>query len=1015
MTDEEPTPPFEHDLAADFSPRSTRRAATRARLLALHPANLPPTRRLSLMNRFAPLARTLGSVAMLLLIVLSLSWLLSNTAQLGAAPDPTATPLPPANLDRTDFDSVLLWVTYAMVHNQPEMLGDLIEAEGVSFLRKWHTEAKPPGYDNSAIIIDALGRAINGANVICIGFDPTFADSPPRGLVIFDGLNFNWNDVGFDDGGTTEMLAFTLMLWEGEWQLHFISNFDDSYYQDVGELSPCIETLPQIASVPETSPTSPAPLSESTPVSLTNFRIEGDLIFADECFTVQDFSEWEYWQVWDYQLTVDGEYLPANFVAPSSLGVSSIVDGVRTYCDTLTLDLGPGEKSFNEFSEFILIVGSVRPYVPEAQGCYPYLTYLQAELTARNSGIEVECGVESWGWYLNITGWPEDMSHEEAAEYINAGEPFAIHGEWSFTFDLSQAIPLTLASTSEEIRLRILDSPLNWQTVWVDAIIEDFNGIAPSSQRVQLWANQPAQARVLSGPVDGAPAFLWISDGEQTRTGEEVRLDPDYAPPRIETNSVYPHPMTGILPTRLSELLFPSGLAQRGGTYVPTALETIAGREALVVEWSRPDGPLTDRFWVDTLTGVILRQQNYGKGGDGALTQDITVTTIQFDYTPHPETFNRLAPFPPAFAASAQDIFIQTAAPAPAGEPDTSPIFGEIYMMLETNSGYENAGLIHFPASCLITGRPCPQPNFVPGLPEGFGYPGLSWSPDGARLVYPVSASEEEVWLFDRPTQTWTLFDAPYFSGIAWSPDGIWLAGQGITYGDPQSTGIILVTADPIGQEWFTVMEELPGFKSLVGWLDNHRILLMNALDSEMSDEDPYVYTEIQIYDMQNGEVTVLAGHQWDANFYGISAPLLSPDRSRIAYSVFDETGNNGIVINLETGERSVFPILPGSGISGWSPDGTHLVLTASLGYTCEIHLIPVDGSDDRLLFTGDRGSACDYVWSPDGQTLLIAALAQNPTVPRLYVINVATGETRLVELPDVGIPFEWPRVSWLP
>jgi len=631
--------------------------------------------------------------------------------------------------------------------------------------------------------------------------------------------------------------------------------------------------------------------------------------------------------------------------------------------------------------------------------------------------------------------------------------------------NLQSLPPLTLDSDSETIRKRILYSYQHWQTMWVDAQISDYSSGAVSTQRVQVWLNQPAQARVLTGPVDGAPANLWISDGQMTRTGEDLSgygLDGSYIAPVIESNVIYPHPMTGILPTPLSSLLFPSGLAQRGGTYRPIAIENIAGRETLVVEWNRPNGPLVDRFWVDSQTGVILRQQNYGKGADGALTSEYLITNIQYDLTFPSETFNRLAPFPPAFSTAPDDI--TSSIPLPPGtvaytvqegdtfakiandfgmtleaflslnnlsadeslsvgqvlivlasgsELDTSMAYGEIYMNLQTAGGNENAGLARFPASCLATGASCPQPLFVPGLPEGFGFPGLNWSPDGNKMVYLASAAEDQVWILDRPTQTWSLLDVPYFSGIAWSPDGKWLAGQPIIHGNEVSNPVLLVASD--GSDWVRLMTDVPGYKSPVGWLDNERFLLVNALDNEMSGGNPLVYSELQAYNNQNGEIAVLARHQWDANNYGLGVPILSPDRSQIAYSLNDGNGNQGIVIDLNAGEQSQFPISPGARISGWAPDGHHLVLTAGLGYSCEIHLIPMDGSDDRLLYTSDEGGGCNPVWSPDGEYLLVPALAQNPTIPRLYVINVATAESRLVELPDVGVAFEWPVVSWVP
>jgi hypothetical protein len=50
-----------------------------------------------------------------------------------------------------------------------------------------------------------------------------------------------------------------------------------------------------------------------------------------------------------------------------------------------------------------------------------------------------------------------------------------------------------------------------------------------------------------------------------------------------------------------------------------------------VTEWSRTPGVLIDRLWVDKKTGVVLRQQNFGKNGTGSPVNDYQATYISFD------------------------------------------------------------------------------------------------------------------------------------------------------------------------------------------------------------------------------------------------------------------------------------------------------------------------------------------------------------------------------------------------
>lgn len=575
--------------------------------------------------------------------------------------------------------------------------------------------------------------------------------------------------------------------------------------------------------------------------------------------------------------------------------------------------------------------------------------------------------------------------------------------------------PLTLNSTSEEIRQRILLSHTFWQALWADAQITDYVSGTPAIQRVQVWVNQPAQARVLSGKADGTPATLWISDGQLTRTGEDLSgygLE-NFVPPMTESDTVYPHPMTGIMPTPLSNLLFPSGLAQRGGTYRPIAMDTVAGRETLVVEWNRPDGPLTDRFWVDTVTGVILHQQNYGKGGDGALTAEYVINSIQYDLTFPTETFNRLASFPPVFASGPEDIFTEVATPVPEGEPDTSLASGEIYIGLENYSSYFGIKhLGHFPASCLISGEPCPAVEFFENVPTGLQFP-IGWSPDYQQAIFPVSEFEEQMWRFERDTQTWTLLGLPYFtSNVVWSPDGQRIVGETLMGAGQKSNPLMILNTNVA--DWREIMADLPGVKYAISWLDETRILIWNNLDGITSEEDTTVYDEFQIYNTTNEDIEVVTGVEWDY-FSEFLVFRVSSDKTQLIYALSPRNSNSSTVtrINLNDLSQTSFNLPISIWDLSWSPDGEWLALTVYAGSTCELHLAHPDGSDlHRVL---EWPGTCFVEWSPDGQYLLVPALAQTPTIPRLYVINVATGESRLVELPDVGVEFEWPVVSWVP
>lgn len=591
--------------------------------------------------------------------------------------------------------------------------------------------------------------------------------------------------------------------------------------------------------------------------------------------------------------------------------------------------------------------------------------------------------------------------------------------------------PLNMDSDSETIRLRLLFSHTFWQRMWVDARLDDLSLVSQSlpfevfssgesnayldglnyvsSQRIQIWIEKQTRVRVLVGPVDGAPMEDWILED---LSGEV------YNPPTTESQTIQPHPMTGIVPTPISSLLFPAGLAQRGGSYHPVAIETFAGREALVVDWTSPWGEVVDRLWVDTITGVILRQLNAGKDSGGGVTTDYRITAISYDTTFPSAIFDAGATIPPAFASRSDEIPSSTSAPTPAGPSETSLEYGEIYLQLHANRDFITVGMVRFPAACLVTGALCPQPETVPGRPEGEGVQ-PSWSPDGTQLAYPLIGMADEFWMFLRPADYWIKVDqARFFSGIVWSPDSDWMAGGPMISGDPPGTPIVIVRQD--GFVWQEFLGDQPGYKSPIGWADWQSLLFVNMLDNETSDEDSFVYSEISILHMgdrlDTGEVEILTGLRWDVNATQFGMPVLSPDRTKIVYTLSNrEDGTTEVVIyDLDTRSSTSFVYDKFVSATRWLV-GDELVLTAILGQGCEIHLVSWDGGEDRLLYTRDWGYSCLSTWSPDGAFLLVSEYPRTPTMPRLTVIDVVTGEARIVELPDVGIPFETSTAAWLP
>lgn len=208
--------------------------------------------------------------------------------------------------------------------------------------------------------------------------------------------------------------------------------------------------------------------------------------------------------------------------------------------------------------------------------------------------------------------------------------------------------PLGLQSDLESIRLRMLHSQDYWHSMWMELEVTEYppegSDLLVRFLRLQAWIRQPAEVLLLRGPIDGDPDYMLVSDGARyleadlstglTQEGEIAPfvLEP-FVPPEAITDTITGYPLAGMIGYPAGEMIFPTGLAQRQGTYELIGEDNVAGRAALIVDWTpQPTGLIADRFRIDALTGVLLRHQVLGKTGGGERVQsDLVVTHILYD------------------------------------------------------------------------------------------------------------------------------------------------------------------------------------------------------------------------------------------------------------------------------------------------------------------------------------------------------------------------------------------------
>jgi hypothetical protein len=209
-------------------------------------------------------------------------------------------------------------------------------------------------------------------------------------------------------------------------------------------------------------------------------------------------------------------------------------------------------------------------------------------------------------------------------------------------------VPLDLQSDLEAIRLRMLHSHESWHSIWVEVEVTEVppegSDMLVRLRRVQIAVRQPAEVLVLRGPQDGEPDYFYVSDGARfleadlaAGTTQEGEIAPfvlqPFVPPEEITDTINPHPVEGMIGYPAGEMVFPAGLAQRQGTYELIGQDSVAGRAALIVDWTpQPTGLVADRFRIDALTGLILRHQVLGKmGGGERVESDHVMTRIVID------------------------------------------------------------------------------------------------------------------------------------------------------------------------------------------------------------------------------------------------------------------------------------------------------------------------------------------------------------------------------------------------
>lgn len=192
--------------------------------------------------------------------------------------------------------------------------------------------------------------------------------------------------------------------------------------------------------------------------------------------------------------------------------------------------------------------------------------------------------------------------------------------------------PLTPRTSSETIRLRLENSAALWRSLFLEAqiIVYGPSGyIGPArAYRLQAWLRQPDQGLELFGLLGDPPSRTWI-----TFQGSQYLYAPQLGEGLLQPISdnvadlLYTDAVRRLVFPRTSPWLDPLGYFQTLG------LEEVAGRQALRVNWLDADNVRLWQLWLDTVTGMPLRVQEFTPYDPPVLSQEVILTTVIFEPT----------------------------------------------------------------------------------------------------------------------------------------------------------------------------------------------------------------------------------------------------------------------------------------------------------------------------------------------------------------------------------------------
>src|SRR5690606_6700870 len=105
--------------------------------------------------------------------------------------------------------------------------------------------------------------------------------------------------------------------------------------------------------------------------------------------------------------------------------------------------------------------------------------------------------------------------------------------------------------------------------------------------------------------------------------------------------------------------------------------------------------------------------------------------------------------------------------------------------------------------------------------------------------------------------------------------------------------------------------------------------------------------------------------------------PVLSPDGKQVAFAWENNTGRDFDIYIKQLGAETPLRITDeptNERHPAWSSDGLHLAFARSSRDSHAVYIVPSIGGSERKVADFGRRRIQDLAWSPDGQSLVVAA-----------------------------------------